>query len=65
MTAWEDIQLDWAKKTDEKNLTGVLLWDFSAAFNTLDVKKSNNTVHQGMHSIFLIHKSNLCLLTKS
>ena len=36
MTAWEDIQLDWAKKSETKDLTGVLLWDLSAAFDTLD-----------------------------
>ena len=36
MTAWEDIQLDWAKKAEGKDLTGVLLWDLSAAFDTLD-----------------------------
>ena len=29
MTAWEDIQLDWAQKTEERNVTGVLLWDLS------------------------------------
>ena len=28
MTAWADIQDDWAKNTDEKCMTGVLLWDF-------------------------------------
>ena len=36
MAAWEDIQLDLAKKLEGKDLTGVLLWDLSAAFDTLD-----------------------------
>ena len=37
MTAWADIQQDWATKTESKEKTGVLLWDLSAAFDTLDV----------------------------
>ena len=36
MTAWQEIQLDWATKTEEGMATGVLLWDLSAAFDTLD-----------------------------
>ena len=36
MSAWHEIQLDWAMKGDEKLVTGVLLWDLSAAFDTLD-----------------------------
>ena len=36
MSAWESIQQDWAEKTDEKKTTGVLLWDLTAAFDTLD-----------------------------
>ena len=36
MTAWANIQQEWASNTDEKNITGVLLWDLSAAFDTLD-----------------------------
>ena len=36
MSAWESIQQDWANKTDEKLTTGVLLWDLTAAFDTLD-----------------------------
>ena len=38
MSAWSDIQQDWAIKTELKEKTGVLLWDLSAAFNTLDVE---------------------------
>ena len=37
MSAWADIQQDWATKTEAKEKTGVLLWDLSAAFDTLDV----------------------------
>ena len=36
MTAWQEIQLDWAVKTENNQVTGVLLWDLSAAFDTLD-----------------------------
>jgi hypothetical protein len=36
MTAWPEIQLDWAQKTEDGLITGVLLWDLSAAFDTLD-----------------------------
>ena len=38
MTAWQEIQLDWALKTEQNLVTGVLLWDLSAAFDTLDCK---------------------------
>jgi exonuclease III len=36
MSAWQEIQLDWAEKTEQNLVTGVLLWDLSAAFDTLD-----------------------------
>ena len=36
MTAWQEIQLDWASKCESNLVTGVLLWDLSAAFDTLD-----------------------------
>ena len=36
MTAWQEIQLDWAMKNESNLVTGVLLWDLSAAFDTLD-----------------------------
>ena len=36
MTAWQEIQLDWAIAAEQKLVTGVLLWDLSAAFDTLD-----------------------------
>ena len=38
MSAWSDIQQDWAVKTEANEVTGVLLWDLSAAFDTLDVE---------------------------
>ena len=38
MSAWSDIQQDWTIKTELKEKTGVLLWDLSAAFDTLDVE---------------------------
>ena len=36
MTAWQEIQLDWASKTKQDLVTVVLLWDLSAVFATLD-----------------------------
>ena len=36
MMAWQEIQLDWASKWESNLVTGVLLWDLSAAFDTLD-----------------------------
>ena len=36
MTAWQQIQQDWATKTEQKMTTGILMWDLTAAFDTLD-----------------------------
>ena len=36
MSAWAEIQQQWAKNSDSKEMTGILLWDLSAAFDTLD-----------------------------
>ena len=36
MTAWQEVQLDWATRGEDGMVTGVLLWDLSAAFDTLD-----------------------------
>ena len=36
MTAWADIQEDWAQNSEEKKITRILLWDLSTAFDTLD-----------------------------
>ena len=36
MNAWAKIQIEWAQNSEEKFITGVLLWDLSAAFETLD-----------------------------
>ena len=35
MSALSDIQQEWTKNTDENFITGILLWDLSAAFDTL------------------------------
>ena len=35
MTALSDIQKQWTSNSDEKFITGILLWDLSAAFDTL------------------------------
>ena len=36
MTALSEIQREWAENTEKKEITGVLLWDLSAAFDTLN-----------------------------
>ena len=36
MTAWANIQQDWARNSEKNLITGVMLWDLSAAFDTLD-----------------------------
>jgi hypothetical protein len=36
MTVWADIQQEWALKSETSEMTGVTLWDLSAAFGTLD-----------------------------
>ena len=36
MTAWADIQQEWALKSETSEMTVVMLWDLSAAFDTLD-----------------------------
>ena len=36
MTAWLNVQHEWAQNTEEDLVTGVLLWDLPAAFDTLD-----------------------------
>jgi hypothetical protein len=36
MTALSEIQRDWTEKTEENQITGVLFWDLSAAFDTLN-----------------------------
>ena len=36
MTAWQEIQLDWALNREQHLITGVILCDLSAAFDTLD-----------------------------
>ena len=37
MTALSEIQRDWIENTERKHVTGVLFWDLSAAFDTLNV----------------------------
>ena len=49
MLAWADLQQQWAKNLDESKITGVLVWDLSAAFytkckNTLFGKKGNQKI---------------------
>ena len=38
MTAWSDMQEDWGQNSEDKYMTGILLWDLSAALDTLDPK---------------------------
>ena len=35
MSALSSVQQEWAENKTEKKITGVMLWDLSAAFNTL------------------------------
>jgi hypothetical protein len=41
MTAWGDIQESLANYNENNSITGILLWDLSAAFDTLDAKLIN------------------------
>ena len=36
MTALSEIQQDWIENTENKEITGVLFWDLSAAFDTFN-----------------------------
>ena len=36
MTAHENMQKDWIANKEEGLITGILIWDLSAAFDTLD-----------------------------
>ena len=36
MSAWADMQEDWTNNCEDKFMSGILLWDLSAAFDTLD-----------------------------
>ena len=36
MTAWSDMQEDRTKNNENKQMTGILLWELSAAFDTAD-----------------------------
>ena len=38
MTALASMQQDWTENCDNKNVTGILLWDLSAAYDTLSPK---------------------------
>ena len=40
---WEDIQMDWANEAEKKHVAGILLWDLSAAFDTLDKDIENSS----------------------
>ena len=37
MTAYANMQQDWIKNKEEGLKTGLLIWDLSAAFDTLDI----------------------------
>ena len=36
MSAWAEMQQEWSNNTESNEITGILLWDLSAAFDTLD-----------------------------
>ena len=37
MTAHEQMQTEWINNTEEGLMTGILIWDLSAAFDTIDI----------------------------
>ena len=37
MTALTEVQKQWAENTENKEKTGILMWDLSAAFDCLDI----------------------------
>ena len=39
MTVSASMQQEWIKNSDEKDMTGILFWDLSAAYDTLDPEK--------------------------
>ena len=47
MTALSKIQRDWTENTEDRKTTGVLFWDLSAAFDTLDAiqRHANGLIH--------------------
>ena len=47
MSAWAEMQKDWASYIEQKIITGILLWDLSAAFDI----KSCNSLHSVKKSI--------------
>ena len=49
MSAWADIQQDWATKTEAKEKTGVLLWDLSAAFDLVNRAGNNILLNRLSH----------------
>ena len=38
MTAHANMKKDWTKNTEEGLMTGILIWDLSASFDTLDTE---------------------------
>ena len=41
MTALSAMQKDWIRNTEEGLMTGILVWDLSSAFDTLDIVSSS------------------------
>ena len=38
MTAHEHMQKEWTNNTEEGLMTGILIWDLSAAFDTINIE---------------------------
>ena len=36
MTAWTELQDKWTKNNEEGDITGIVMWDLSASFDTID-----------------------------
>ena len=55
MSAWADMQQEWSKNTESKELTGILLWDFSAAFDTLYLCLWPQVAFFSIHITMFVH----------
>ena len=65
MTAWSEIQDDWAKNSEEENMTGVLLWDLSAAeFTNLNLLYINRVWKQFQNYLNLTYYMHLLILLR-
>ena len=57
MSALSSMQKEWTENTENNKKTGILLWDLSAAFDTLDVELlcQKGSPDSNKSAIYLIH----------